>query len=50
MIFDDILGHTSFNQIKKLRLHNVDILEKFLKDQTLNQKYIAKKDDLEILR
>ena len=31
-------------------LHNVDILEKFLKDQALNKKYISEKDDLEILR
>ena len=33
------------NLIKKLRLHNVDILEKSLKDQALNKKYIAEKDD-----
>ena len=30
-------------------LHNVDILEKCIKDQALNKKYIAEKDDLEIL-
>ena len=33
---------------KKLRLHNVDILEKFLKDLALNKKYIAEKVDFEI--
>ena len=36
--------------MKKLCVHNVDILEKFLKDQALNKKYIAEKDDFEILR
>ena len=30
--------------MKKLRLHNVDILEKILKDWGLNKKYIAEKD------
>ena len=41
-------GHNSFNE--NLRIHNVDILEKFLKDYALNKKYIAEKDDFEILR
>ena len=36
--------------MKKLRLHYVDILKKFLKDQALNKKYVAEKDDFEILR
>ena len=36
--------------MKNMRLHNVDILEKFLKDQALNKKYIPEKDDFEILR
>ena len=35
--------------IKKLCIHNVDILEKFLKDQALNKKYIAEKVDFLIL-
>ena len=35
--------------MKDLRLHNVDILEKFLKDYALNEKYIAEKYDFEIL-
>ena len=34
--------------IKNLSLHNVDILEKLLKDQALNKKYIAEKDDFEM--
>ena len=33
-----------------MRLRNVDILGKFLKDWALNQKYIKEKDDFEILR
>ena len=36
--------------MKNLPLHNVDILEKFLKDYTLNKKYMAEKDDFEILK
>ena len=36
--------------MKNLRLYNVDILEQFLKDQELNIKCIAEKDDFEILR
>ena len=31
-------------------LHNVDFLEKNLKYWALNKKYIAEKDDFEILR
>ena len=31
--------------MKKLCLHNVNILEKFLNDQVLNKKNIAEKDD-----
>ena len=34
--------------MKNVCLYNVDVLEKFLKDQALNKKYIAKKDDFEI--
>ena len=30
--------------MKKLCLHNVDIIEKFLKDSALNKKYIAEKE------
>ena len=45
MTMDDIL-----HLLKNLCLHNVDILGKFLKDQTLNKKYIAEKDDIENLR
>ena len=33
------------NLMKNLRLHNVDILKKFLKDQVLNKKHIAEEDD-----
>ena len=36
--------------MKNMRLHNIDILEKCLKDQTFNKIYIAEKDDFEILR
>ena len=36
--------------MKNSRLHNVDNLEKFLKDWALNKKCIAEKDDFEILR
>ena len=36
--------------MKKLCLHNVDILKKFLKDKALNKKYVAEKYDFEILR
>ena len=36
--------------MKNLRLRNIDIIEKFLKDQALNKKQIAEKDDFEILR
>ena len=32
--------------MKNLCLHNVEILDKFLKDQALNKKYIAEKDDI----
>ena len=35
--------------MKNLYLQNVDILEKILKDWALNKKYIAEKDDFEIL-
>ena len=31
--------------MKNLGLHNVDILQKFLKDYSLNKKYIAEKDN-----
>ena len=34
-----------FGTLKNLRLHNVDILEKFSKDWAFNKKYIAEKDD-----
>ena len=36
--------------LKNLLLHNVDILEKFKKDYTLDKKNIAEKDDIAILR
>ena len=36
--------------MKNVHLHNVDILEKFLKGWALNKKYIAEKNDLKILR
>ena len=36
--------------MKNLRLHNVDIIEKFSKDLALDKKCIAEKDDFEILR
>ena len=45
MTLDDL--DTSFYE--KLCLHNVDNLEKFLK-RLLNKKYIAEKDDFDILR
>ena len=45
MIFEVVLDF-----IKKNCLHNVDILEKFIKDQALNKKYVAEKDYLKILR
>ena len=45
MTFKDLLHF-----IKKLCLHNVDILENFLKDWALYKKYIVEKDDFEILR
>ena len=48
MTLDDLRGHTSFN--RNVRLHIVNILEKFLKHMALNKKNIAEKDDLEILR
>jgi hypothetical protein len=32
--------------MKSLHHYNVDIIEKLLKYQALNKKYIAKKDDL----
>ena len=32
--------------MKKMCLHNDDILEKFLKDSELNKKYIAEKNQL----
>ena len=33
-----------------LLLYNDNIVEKFLKDEVLNKKYITEKDDFEILR
>ena len=42
IVFYDLWFHT----LKKLCLHNVDILEKLLKNPALNKKYIAEKDDL----
>ena len=33
------------NLMKNLRLHNVDILKKFIKDKELNKKYISEKDE-----
>ena len=36
--------------MKNLCLHNLDILKTYLKDYSLNQKYIAEKDVFEILR
>ena len=36
--------------MKSLCLHNIDILEKFLKRLGFMQKYIVEKDDLKILR
>ena len=45
-----ILAFIHNHLMKTLPLHNVDILEKFEKDWALNQKYIALKDDFEILR
>ena len=36
--------------MKNLCLYNVDIFKKTLKDQALNKKYIAEKDDFEILK
>ena len=36
--------------IKNVCLYNVDILEKFKKDQALNIKYIVEKDNFKILR
>ena len=30
---------------KTIWLYNVDIIKKFVKDQALNKKYIAEKDD-----
>ena len=47
-MLESFWGHTSFNE--KFCLQNVDILEKFLTDYALDKKYIAEKDDLEILR
>ena len=44
--FDKMKNHEKFAS----RRHNVDILEKFLKDQKFNKKYIAEKDDIEVLR
>ena len=35
---------------KSMHLHNVNILEKFYKDWALNKKYVAEKEDFEILR
>ena len=43
MTFEVIL-----NFVKNLFIHNVDILEKFLKDWALNKKFIAEKDDFEV--
>ena len=40
----------TFEVILNLHLHNVDILEKFLKDRALNKKYIAEKYFFGILR
>ena len=36
--------------VKNVCLHNVVILEKFLKNQALKKKIIEDKDDFEILR
>ena len=36
--------------MKNLFLHNVDILEKLLKDWAVNKKYIAENDDFDILK
>ena len=36
--------------MKNLRLHNVDILEKFLEKLGGKKKYIVEKDDFEIFR
>ena len=36
--------------MKNLRHHDVDIIEKFFKRLGVKQKYIAEKDDFEILR
>ena len=44
VVLYDLSGHTSF--FKNLCLHNFDILEKI---RRYNKKYIAEKDDLEIL-
>ena len=33
-----------------MKIHYVDIREKFLKDQTSNKKYVAEKDNFGILR
>ena len=38
-----ICPHTSFNEKFAVSLHNVDILEKFLKDYLLNKKHITEK-------
>ena len=35
--------------MKNMCFHNVDILEKYLKDWAINKKYIAEKDEFEIL-
>ena len=35
--------------MNNLPLNNVDIIKKFLKDQALHKKYIAEKEDCEIL-
>ena len=36
--------------MKNLCLDNLDILEKFFKDQALNKTYMTEKDNFEILR
>ena len=36
--------------MKYLRLQNIDILEKFVKDSALNKKYIAENDNFKLLR
>ena len=42
----DVIHH----KMENLCLHNVEILEKFLKYQVLNKKSIAKKEDFQIFQ